>query len=170
MYGTADGEEVCRRAVLLRLIHQAHDGIEVLLPVHECFAVDSQYRHVDAVLWCFLGWFNRRTNLGQLSMRAGLAEEYLPPDVVDDTCLYVLEPIRVTEELYHGGGTETVSCYSHLVDVKPILPLLPVDPIQTPRRPANKAFTPQVLTSNFFAVASCDLLEYVVSFLEFTQP
>ena len=103
-------------------------------------------------------------------MWAGLARKYSPPDVVDDTCLYVLEPIGVPEELYHGGGTETVSCYSHFVDVKPVLPLLPVDPIQTPRRTANKAFTPQVLTSNFFAVSSCDLLEYVVSFLEFTQP
>lgn len=52
---------------------------------------------------------------------------YLPPDVVDDPCLYILEAIIVSQDFYYGSSTETVPCHSDLVNVEPILPLLPVD-------------------------------------------
>lgn len=60
------------------------------------------------------------------------AEVSLPPYVVYDTCLDVLEAIRVPEHFDDRGSSKTVTGHGHLVDVETVLPIRPVYTIQAP--------------------------------------
>jgi hypothetical protein len=71
----------------------------------------------------------------------------------------------MSQDFDHCRSTETVPGNGYFVNVKPVLPQIPPDTLQAPRRATNKAWTAQVLASYLVAVASPDELENATGFL-----
>jgi hypothetical protein len=59
VYRATDGDEVCWRAVLARFLHERLNGIEVRLPVHERFGINSQDGQMYSMLRVFGRWLDR---------------------------------------------------------------------------------------------------------------